>query len=100
VVISKAAWINRHANNCGRLMMKPWEQTNQLKVQTPLRDELERQLMALMHTLLLCFEDPNAKTLPISKPEIRHQAAIELLHWCAKNPKTTLKIEDISSEVF
>ncbi len=116
VVISKAAWLNRHAQNVGRLMMKRWEQTNQLQVRAPLHDELQRQLMALMHsqetsqqgekpeqliyTLLQCFEDPNAKTLPISKREVRHQAAIELLHWCAKNPKTTLKIEDISREVF
>ena len=116
VVISKAAWLNRHAQNVGPLMLQRWEQTNQLQVRAPLHDQLQRQLMALIHgqadpqqtldpdqlmqSLIQCFEDPNAKTLPISKREVRHQAAIELLHWCAKNPKTTLRIEDISSEVF
>ena len=96
--------------------MKRWETTNQLKVQPPLLEQLQRHLMALMHgqanaeqtetseqlmqTLIRCFEDPTAETLPIAKRETRHQAAIDLLHWCAKHPKTPLKIEEISSEIF
>ena len=116
VVISKAAWLDLHRQTDGPMMMKRWEQTNQLEVRTPLRDQLQRQLMAmidgqadsqqtvnsdqLIHSLIQCFEEPTAKTLPIAKREARHQAAIELLHWCAKNPKTPLKIEEISSEIY
>ena len=116
VVISKAAWLNHHAQKGEPLMLQRWQQTNQLEVRTSLRGQLQHQLMTLIHgqpdlplkensdqlihTLIQCFEDPNAETLPIFKREVRHQAAIELLHWCAKNPKTTLKIEEISSEVF
>ena len=116
VVINKAAWLDRHGPTGGRLMMKRWETTNQLEVQPPLLEQLQRQLMALMHgqadgeqtepseqlmrTLIHCFEDPTAETLPIAKRETRHQAAIDLLHWCDKHPKTPLKIEEISSEIF
>ena len=116
VVINKAAWLDRHGPTGGRLMMKRWETTNQLEVQPPLLEQLQRHLMALMHgqadgeqtepseqlmqTLIRCFEDPTAETLPIAKRETRHQAAIDLLHWCDKHPKTPLKIEEISSEIF
>ena len=116
VVINKAAWLDRHGPTGGRLMMKRWETTNQLEVQPPLLEQLQRHLMALMHgqadgeqtepseqlmqTLIHCFEDPTAETLPIAKRETRHQAAIDLLHWCDKHPKTPLKIEEISSEIF
>ena len=95
-VINKAAWLDRHGPTGGRLMMKRWETTNQLEVQPPLLEQLQRQLMALMHgqadgeqtepseqlmqTLIHCFEDPTAETLPIAKRETRHQAAIDLLH--------------------
>tara|TARA_B100001057_G_scaffold442554_1_gene478033 strand:- start:7331 stop:8347 length:1017 start_codon:yes stop_codon:yes gene_type:complete len=116
VVISKAAWINRHGQTGGPLMMKRWEQTNQLEVRTPLRHQLQHQLMELIHgptdpektedpdqlihTLIHCFEEPTAQTLPIAKREARHQAAIELLHLCARDPKTTLRIEEISTKIF
>ena len=116
VVINKAAWLDRHGPTGGPRLMKRWETTNQLKVQPPLLEQLQRHLMALMHgqanaeqtetseqlmqTLIRCFEDPTAETLPIAKLETRHQAAIDLLHWCAKHPKTPLKIEEISSEIF
>ena len=116
VVISKAAWLDRHGSTGGPRLMKRWETTNQLEVQPPLLEQLQRHLMALMHgqanaeqtetseelmqTLIRCFEDPKAETLPIAKRETRHQAAIDLLHWCAKHPRTPLKIEEISSEIF
>ena len=116
VVVNKAAWLDRHGPTGGPLMMKRWETTNQLEVQPPLLEQLQRHLMALMHrqadaeqtetskqliqTLIRCFEDPTAETLPIAKREARHQAAIGLLHWCAKRPKTPLKVEEISSEIF
>ena len=116
VVINKAAWLDRHGPTGGPLMMKRWKTTNQLEVQPPLLEQLQGHLMALMHgqadaeqtepseqlmqTLIRCFEDPTAETLPIAKRETRHQAAIDLLHWCDKHPKTPLKIEEISSEIF
>lgn len=116
VVINKAAWLDRHGQTGGPLLMKRWETTNQIEVQPPLLEQLQRQLMALMHdqadaelteaseqlmqTLIRCLEDPTAETLPIAKREERHQAAINLLHWCDKHPKTRLKIEEISSEIF
>ena len=116
VVINKAAWLSRHGETGGPRLMKRWETTNQLEVQPPLLEQLQRHLMALMHgqadgeqtepseqlmqTLIHCFKDPTAETLPIAKRETRHQAAIDLLHWCDKNPKTPLKIEEISSEIF
>jgi len=116
VVINKAAWLDRHGPMGGPLMMKRWKTTNQLEVQPPLLEQLQRHLMALMHgqadgeqtepseqlmqTLIRCFENPTAETLPIAKRETRHQAAIDLLHWCDKHPKTPLKIEEISSEIF
>ena len=97
--------------------MKRWETTNQLDVRPPLLDQLQRHLMALMHgqadaskqtetseqlmqTLIHCFQDPKAETLPIAKREALHHAAIDLLQGCAKHPKTPLKIEEISSEIF
>ena len=116
VVISKAAWLDRHGQTDGPLMIKRWEETNQLEVRTPLRDQLQHQLKTLMHgqadaeqtetsdqlmqTLICSFKDPAAQTLPVAKREARHQAAIDLLHWCAKNPKTTMRVEEISSEIF
>ena len=51
----------------------------------------------LIHTLIQRFGDPTSQTLPITKRVARHQAAIELLQWCAKLPQTALKIEEISS---
>ena len=117
MVINNAAWVDRQGQTGGPLMIKRWETTNQLEVRQPLRDQLRRHLMALMHgqantseqtetseqlmqTLIRCFRDPAAETLPIAKREARHQAAIDLLHWCAQHPKTPLKIEEISSEIF
>ena len=115
-MINKEAWGDRHGPTGGPLMMKRWETTNQLKVQPSLLEQLQRHLMGLMHrqanaektetseqliqTLIRCFEDPTAETLPIAKGETRHQAAIDLLHWCDKHPKTPLKVEEISSEIF
>ncbi|MDO6351402.1 helix-turn-helix transcriptional regulator [Synechococcus sp. YX-04-1] len=116
VVINKAAWLDRHGQTGGPLLMKRWKTTNQLEVRPPLHDQIQQHLMALMHgqadgertepseqlmqTLICCFEDPTAETLPMAKREARHQAAIDLLQWCAKHPKTPLKIEEISSEIF
>ena len=49
VVINKAAWLDRHGQTGGPLLMKRWETTNQLEVQPPLLEQLQRHLMALMH---------------------------------------------------
>ena len=96
VVINKAAWVDRHGQTGGPPLMKRWETTNQLEVHPPLLEQLQRHLMDLMHgqadaeqretseqlmpTLIRCFGDPAAETLPIAKREARHQAAIDLVH--------------------
>ena len=117
VVISKAAWSDRHAKqNGGSLTLERWDQTNQLELQKPHVLELRRQLLSLVDgtadatqaeesdlliaTLIQCFEDPTARTLPVAKREARHEAAIDLLHWCAKYPNSTLSIEEISQQLF
>ena len=82
VVINKAAWVDRHGQTGGLLMMKRWETTNQLEVHPPLLEQLQRHLMDLMHgqadaeqtetleklmqTLIHCFEESTAETLPIA----------------------------------
>ena len=49
---------------------------------------------------MACFSDSDAQTMPIAKRETRHQAAIELLHWCAHNPKQVRTIDELSSELY
>ena len=117
VVISKAAWSDRHAQQCGgSLTLERWDQTNQLELRQPHVHELRVQLLNLVNgrsdatndensdqlieTLIQCFEDRKARTLPVAKREARHEAAIDLLHWCANNASSTLSIEEISQQLF
>ena len=117
VVISNDTWGTRHRTQGGNpRLLERWETTNQLELKKPHSLNLQRQLMSLVHgetnawttkesdqlinTLIKCFEDPTAHTLPIAKREVRHEAAIELLHWCANNPTSTLNIEEISNEIY
>ena len=96
--------------------LERWESSNQLELlpelQQRLRDQLNQLIQRdaqgwnpedpdqLIDSVIRCFEEPMARTRPIAKREARHEAAIDLLHWCAKHPKTQLKIEEISSEIF
>ena len=54
----------------------------------------------LIDSVIRCFEEPMARTRPIGKREARHEAAIDLLHWCSENPMTPITIEELSAELF
>ncbi|WP_244279710.1 helix-turn-helix domain-containing protein [Synechococcus sp. UW179A] len=116
LVIGKEALLERHAQHGGGpLMLKRWESTNQLEVQAELRRRLQQQLNNLVErdqdtwkpeepdqlidTLIRCFEAQNSQTMPISTREARHQAAIRLLHWCAKNGSKSLSMNELSAEL-
>ena len=116
LVIGKEALLERHAQQGGGpLMLKRWETTNQLEVQTDLRLRLQQQLNdliardqeawkpeepdQLIDTVIRCFEAQNSRTMPIAKRETRHEAAIELLHWCAKNGSNSLSMNELSAEL-
>ena len=96
--------------------LERWESTNQLE----LLPELQQSLRNLLHQLIQrneqgwnpedpdqlidsvirCFEEPMARTRPIAKREARHEAAIDLLHWCSRNPMTHGTVEELSAELF
>ena len=116
LVIEKECLLQRHAQQGGGpLMLKRWESTNQLEVQTELRLNLQQQLNnlaerdqdtwkpeepdQLIDALIRCFEAQNTQTMPIAKRETRHQAAIQLLHWCGRNPSKSLSINELSAEL-
>ena len=54
----------------------------------------------LIDSVIRCFEAPMARTRPIAKREARHEAAIDLLHWCSRNPMTPVSVEELSAELF
>ena len=116
VVIAKEALMERHAQQGGGpLMLKRWDTTNQLEVRTDLRLQLQQQLNELIaqdqdtwkpeepdqliDTLIRCFEAQNSRTMPIAKRQTRHEAAIELLHWCANNTSKSLSMNELSVEL-
>ena len=92
VVIKKAAWLDRHGQTGGPLLMKRWKTTNQLEVRPPLHDQIHQHLMALMHgqadgertepseqlmqTLICCFEDPTAAGATPTKLSTRCRTSI------------------------
>jgi AraC-like DNA-binding protein len=117
VVISHETWSNRYVKQGdSSCLLERWEKSNQLELQRPNFLNLQQQLLNLVNgkadawttkesdqlidRLIQCFEDPTARTLPIAKREVRHEAAIELLHWCANNPTSLISIEKISNEIF
>ncbi|QNI56732.1 transcriptional regulator/ AraC family protein [Synechococcus sp. BIOS-E4-1] len=116
LVIGKEALLERHAQHGGGpLMLKRWEGTNQLEVQVELRRRLQQQLNDLVErdqdtwkpeepdqlidTVIGCFEAQNSQTMHIATREDRHQAAIELLHWCANNTSKSLSMNALSAEL-
>lgn len=117
VVISKQALLERVAQQGGgALTLKRWEETNQLEIKPTLRHLLQQQVLSLaeqetrsrtpsspdqlINILIQCFEDKDAQTMPIAKREARHEAAIELLHWCSKNAKQSITVDKLSAELF
>ncbi|QNI98716.1 AraC family transcriptional regulator [Synechococcus sp. RS9902] len=96
--------------------LERWEGTNQLELlpewQQRLRDQLHQLIQGsergwnpedpdqLIDSVIRCFEEPQARTKPVAKRETRHEAAIDLLHWCARNPMTPITVEELSAELF
>ena len=96
--------------------LERWESSNQLELlpelQQRLRDQLNQRIERdaqgwnpedpdqLIDSVIRCFEEPMARTRPIAKRESRHEAAIDLLHWCSRNPMTPNTIEELSAELF
>ena len=96
--------------------LERWESSNQLELlpelQQRLRDQLNQLIQRdtqgwnpedpdqLIDSVIRCFEEPMARTRPIAKREARHEAAIELLHWCSRNPMTHVTVEELSAELF
>jgi len=96
--------------------LERWEGTNQLELLPELQQSLRNQLHQLIQrneqgwnpedpdqlidSVIRCFEAPMARTRPIAKREARHEAAIDLLHWCSRNPMTPVSVEELSAELF
>ena len=96
--------------------LERWESSNQLELlpelQQRLRDQLNQLIQRdaqgwnpedpdqLIDSVIRCFEEPMARTKPIAKREARHEAAIDLLHWCSRNPMTPITVDEISAELF
>lgn len=96
--------------------LERWESSNQLELlpelQQRLRDQLNQLIQRdaqgwnpedpdqLIDSVIRCFEEPMARTRPIAKRESRHEAAIDLLHWCSKNPMKPVTVEELSAELF
>ena len=96
--------------------LERWESTNQLELhpqlQQTLRDQLNQRIERgeqgwnpeepdqLLDILIRCFEQPQARTTLVAKREARHEAAINLLHWCARHPMRTVTAQELSAELF
>ena len=96
--------------------LERWESSNQLELLPELQQRLQDQLNQrierdaqgwnpedpdqLIDSVIRCFEEPMARTRPIAKREARHEAAIDLLHWCDRNPTKTVTVEALSAELF
>ena len=117
IVIGKEILLEQldRRGGCERTLER-WENTNQLELQPglqqTLRDQLNNRIARgeqrwtpeepdqLLDTVIRCFEQPQARTSLVAKREVRHEAAIDLLHWCSKNPMQTVTIEELSAELF
>ena len=117
VVIGKEGFLEQLERREDRqLTLKRWEQTNQLdlspELQRDLRDQINQLIERnqkgwnpddpdqLIDTVIRCFKDPQAGTRLIAKREVRHEAAIDLLHWCSRNPMKAFTVEELSIELF
>ena len=117
IVIGKEVLLEQLDRRSGsQRTMERWESSNQLELlpelQQHLRDQLNRLIQRdaqgwnpedpdqLIDSVIRCFEEPMARTRPIAKREARHEAAIDLLHWCDRNPMKTVTVEALSAELF
>ena len=117
IVIGKEMLLEQLDRRGGsQLTLERWESSNQLELlpelQQRLRDQLNQLIQRdaqgwnpedpdqLIDSVIRCFEEPMARTRPIAKREARHEAAINLLHWCSRNPMTSVSVEELSAELF
>ena len=117
IVIGKEALLEQLDRRDGsQRTLERWESSNQLELlpelQQRLRDQLNQLIQRdaqgwnpedpdqLIDSVIRCFEEPMARTRPIAKRESRHEAAIDLLHWCSRNPMTPVTVEELSAELF
>ena len=117
LIISKDHLLERLAGRPrGSIVLERWDRTNQLELQDPSGSIFKQQLNALFKAsdedtrpdaadclitaLLDCFDNLSAETRPVSKRQIRHQAAIELLHWCQQHPQENMTIDEMSQVLF
>lgn len=54
----------------------------------------------ILELILTELTTTNRETLPIAQREIRHEAAIELLHWCVTHPEQHMNAEELSNLLF
>ncbi len=117
LIIAKEELLKRQAKYANSLLsLERFKTTNQLEVSPEQYQKLRQCLDALLkrdsetwqpskpdhliQLVMACFSDTDAQTMPIAKRETRHQAAIELLHWCAQNPKQVRTIDELSAELY
>ena len=117
IVIGKEVLLEQLNHRGGsQRTLERWEGTNQLELLPELQQRLRNQLHQLIQrneqgwnpedpdqlidSVIRCFEEPQARTKLIAKREARHEAAIDLLHWCDKNPTKTVTVEALSAELF
>ena len=117
IVIGKEALLEQLNHRGGsQRTLERWESTNQLELlpepQQRLKDQLHQLIQRdnegwdpkdpdrLIDSVIRCFEEPQARTRLIAKREVRHEAAIDLLHWCSRNPMTPVTVEELSAELF
>ena len=117
IVIGKEVLLEQLNHRGGsQRTLERWEDTNQLELLPELQQRLRNQLHQLIQrneqgwnpedpdqlidSVIRCFEEPQARTKLIAKREARHEAAIDLLHWCDKNPTKTVTVEALSAELF
>ena len=117
IVIGKEVLLEQLDHRGGsQRTLKRWESSNQLELlpelQQRLRDQLNQLIQRdaqgwnpedpdqLIDSVIRCFEEPMARTRPIAKREARHEAAIDLLHWCSRNPMTPVSVEELRAELF
>ena len=117
IVIGKEILLEQldRRGGCERTLER-WENTNQLELQPglqqTLRDQLNNRIARgeqrwtpeepdqLLDTVIRCFEQPQARTSLVAKREARHEAAIDLLHWCARQPMAAVTADELSAELF
>ena len=117
IVIGKEVLLEQLDHRGGsQRTLKRWESSNQLELlpelQQRLRDQLNQLIQRdaqgwnpedpdqLIDSVIRCFEEPMARTKPIAKREARHEATIDLQHWCSRNPMTPVTVDEISAELF